>query len=76
MAILISFLNLLLYIAIILLVAYIILWVVQGWFGIALDANVLKFGKIVVGLISLIVIVTWLASVLGGASFPHIFVYR
>ena len=76
MAILISFLNLLLYIAIILLVAYIILWVVQGWFGIAIDANVLKFAKIVVGLICLIAIVIWLASVLGGASFPHIFIYR
>ena len=76
MSILISFLNLLLYIAIILLVAYIILWVVQGWFGIAIDANVLKFAKIVVGLICLIAIVIWLASVLGGASFPHIFIYR
>ena len=76
MSILISFLNLLLYIAIILLIAYLILWVVQGWFGIAIDGNVLKFGKIVVGLICLIAIVVWLASVLGGATFPHIFVYR
>jgi len=77
MAILISFLNLLLYIAIILLVAYIILWVVQGWFGIAIDANVLKFAKIVVGLICLIAIVVWLAGVLGGGpGLPHFWVYR
>jgi hypothetical protein len=76
MAILISFLNLLLYLAIILFIAYVILWVVRDWFGIAIDGNVLKFAKIIVGLICLIAIVIWLASVLGGASFPHIFVYR
>jgi len=77
MSILISFLNLLLYIAIILLVADIILWVVQGWFGIAIDANVLKFAKIVVGLICLIAIVVWLAGVLGGGpGLPHFWVYR
>ena len=76
MAILGSFLNLLLYLAIILLIAYVILWVVRDWFGIAIDGNVLKFAKIVVGLICLIAIIGWLASVLGGASFPHIFVYR
>jgi hypothetical protein len=76
MAILISFLNLLLYIAIILFVAYVILWVVRDWFNIAIEGNVLKFAKIIVGLICLIAIVVWLASVLGGASFPHIFVYR
>jgi hypothetical protein len=76
MAILISFLNLLLYLAIILFVAYVILWVVRDWFGIAIEANVLKFAKIIVGLICLIAVVIWLASVLGGASFPHVFVYR
>ena len=51
MAILVSFLNLLLYIAIILLISYIILWVVRDWFSIAIDANVMKFAQIVVGLI-------------------------
>ena len=76
MAILISFLNLLLYIAIILFIAYVILWVLRDWFAIAIDGNVLKFAKIIVGLICLIAIVVWLASVLGGAPFPHIFVYR
>jgi len=77
MNILISFLNLLLYIAIILLIAYIILWVVRDWFSIAIDANVLKFAKIVIGLICLIAVVVWLAGVLGGGtSLPYLFPYR
>jgi lysylphosphatidylglycerol synthetase-like protein (DUF2156 family) len=75
--ILISFLNLLLYIAIILLIAYVILWVVRDWFSIAIDANVLKFAKIVIGLICLIAVVVWLAGVLGGGtSLPYLFPYR
>jgi len=65
MSLLISALYMLLNIAIILLVAYVILWVVQSWFGISIDANVLKFGKIIVALLCLIVIVVWLAGVLG-----------
>lgn len=77
MAVLVSFLNLLLYIAIILFIAYVILWVVRDWFAIAIDANVLKFGKIIVALICLIVIVVWLAGVLGGGvGLPHFFVYH
>jgi flagellar biosynthesis protein FlhB len=77
MNILISFLNLLLYIAIILLVAYVILWVVRDWFNIAIDSNVMKFAKIVVGLICLIAIVVWLAGVLGGGvGLPHFFPVR
>jgi len=71
MNILISFLSLLLYIAIILLIAYVILWVVRDWFSISIDANVLKFAKIVVGLICLIAIVVWLSGVLGmGGGLP------
>ena len=66
MSILLSFLNLCLYIAIICLIAYVILWVIQGFFGWQIDANVLKFGKIVVGLLCLIAVVAWLAGVLGG----------
>ena len=76
MAILISFLELLLYIAIIILIAYVIVWVVQGFMGWTIDPNVMKFGKIVVGLLCLITIVIWLSSVLGlGGPFPH-FLYR
>ena len=66
MVILLSFLNLLLYIAIIVFVAYVILWIVRDWFQITIDANVLKFGQIIVGLICLIAVVMWLAGVLGG----------
>ena len=66
MNILLSLLNLLLYIAIILFAAYVILWIVRDWFHIAIDGNVLKFGQIIVGLICLIAVVVWLSSVLGG----------
>ena len=76
MAVLISFLNLLLYIAIILLIAYAILWVVRDWFNVSIDANVMKFAKIVVALICLIAIVVWLAGVMGGGTgLPHFFRY-
>lgn len=72
MSILVSFLSLLLYLAIILLIAYVILWVIQGFMGWTIDANVLKFGKIVVALLCLIAIVVWLAGVLGGGTgLPH-----
>ena len=43
MAILISFLNLMLYIAIIIFVAFVILWVLTSFMGIAIDANVRTF---------------------------------
>ena len=77
MSILLSFLNLLLYIAIILFVAYVLLWVIRDWFGWSIDANVMKFGTIIVGLICLIAIVVWLSSVLGGGpGLPHFWVTR
>jgi hypothetical protein len=72
MNVLVSFLNLLLYIAIIIFIAFVILWVVRDWFSIAIDGNVLKFGKIIVALICLIAIVIWLTGVLGGGiGLPH-----
>lgn len=77
MGILISFLNLMLYIAIICFIAYVILWVVQSFMGWSIDANVLKFGKIIVALLCLIAIVVWLAGVLGGGpGLPHFWSYR
>jgi hypothetical protein len=77
MAILISFLELLLYIFIICLIAYVIVWVIQSFMGWPIDANVMKFGKIVVVLICLIAIVVWLAGVLGGGiGLPHFWTYR
>lgn len=77
MAILISFLNLMLYIAIIIFVAFVILWVLTSFMGIAIDANVLKWGKVIIGLLCLIAVVIWLAGVIGGGpGLPHFWVYR
>ncbi|MET3995984.1 uncharacterized membrane protein (DUF485 family) [Bradyrhizobium sp. S3.9.2] len=67
MGILISFLNLLLYIAIIVFIAFVIVWVIQSFMGWAIDANVMKWGKVIVGLLCLIAVVMWLAGVLGAA---------
>jgi hypothetical protein len=63
--ILLGFLNVALYCAIIILIAFVILWVL-GWMGIGLSGEVLRWGKIVVGLLCLIVLVSWLVSVAGG----------
>ena len=77
MGILLSFLNLMLYIAIICLIAYVIVWVITGFFGWSIDANVYKFGQIVVALLCLIAIVAWLSGVLGGGpGLPHFWSYR
>lgn len=70
MGLLISFLYLLLYIAIVLCIAYVILWVVRDWFGVNIDPMVMKFAKIIVGLICLIMVVLWIAGALGHVSFP------
>ena len=69
MGLLISFAYLLLYIAVICFVAYVLLWVIRDWFGIAVEGNVLKFAKIIVGLIILIAILVWLSGVIGGPGF-------
>ena len=77
MGILISFLNLLLYLAIIIFVAYAIKWVITGFLGWPIDAMVYKWAQIIVGLLCLIAIVAWLAGVLGlGGGLPHFWVYR
>ena len=72
MGILVSFLELLLYIAIIILIAFAIRWVIVSFMGWSLDANVEKWAKVVVGLICLIAIVIWLTGAIGGSiSLPH-----
>ncbi|MCD9821219.1 hypothetical protein [Bradyrhizobium japonicum] len=77
MSILISFLNLLLYLAIIILIAYAIKWVITGFLGWSIDAMVYKWAQIVVGLLCIIAIVVWLAGVLGaGVGLPHFWAYR
>jgi hypothetical protein len=74
-SILVSFLYLCLYIAGIILVAFLIVWLVRVIFGIAIDGNVMKWGKIFVGLLCLIAIVSWVLSVVGVGGgplyFPH-----
>jgi hypothetical protein len=74
-AILLGFLNVCLYCAIIILVAFVIVWVLSTVFGITLDANVMKWGKIVIALLCIIVIVGWLLSLIGGGVgySPHFF---
>ena len=72
MSILISFLYLLLYIAIIIFVAFAIRWVLVTFIGIALDPNIDKWGRIIVGLLCLIAVVVWVAGVVGmGGGLPH-----
>jgi uncharacterized membrane protein (DUF485 family) len=66
MGILISFLDLLLYLAIIILVAYAIRWVITGFLGWPIDPNVYKWAQIIAGLLCIIAIVVWLTGVLGG----------
>jgi hypothetical protein len=73
MSILISFLNLMLYIAIICFIAYVILWVITSVFGWSIDANVLKFGKIIVALLCLIAVAVWLGGILGAGPGLHPF---
>lgn len=72
--ILMSFLSLCLYIAIIVLIAFVILWVVTSptLMNVALDANILRWGRIVVILLCLIAVVAWLLSILGGSHFPRL----
>ena len=77
MSILISFLYLLLYIAIVIFIALAIVWLITSFMGWSIDANVLKWGKVIVGLLCLIAVVIWLTGVLGGGGgFPHLFTYR
>ncbi|UPT99194.1 hypothetical protein J4G48_0014580 [Bradyrhizobium barranii subsp. apii] len=77
MSILISFLNLLLYLAIIILIAYAIKWVITGFLGWSIDPMVYKWAQIVVGLLCIIAIVVWLAGVLGaGVGLPHFWAHR
>jgi hypothetical protein len=77
MGILISFANLLLYIAIIIFIAYCIVWLIQGFMGWTIDANVMKFGKIIVALLCFIAILVWLSGLLGGTvGLPHFWSYK
>lgn len=71
-AILISFLYALLYCAIIILIAFLFLTGLR-YVGIGLDPEVEKWGKVVVGLLCLIVLLSWLLHALGMIASPFPF---
>ena len=68
-SILIGLLYVFLYCAVIILVAFAIRWAIVTFAG-NIDANIDKWGRIVVGLLCVIVIVSWLLSLLGLVHFP------
>jgi hypothetical protein len=68
-AIFLSFLQLLLYIAIIIFIAYAILWILN-WAGISISGEMLRWGRVIVGLLCIIAVVGWLISVFLGGDFP------
>jgi hypothetical protein len=63
--VLLGFLQMLLYCAIVIFIAVCIAWAWQTFIG-PLDPNVYKWGRIIVGLLCLIAFVVWLLSLLGG----------
>lgn len=65
---LLSFLNLVLFCALVIFVAFAILWVIKLVFNVTPDGDVLKWGKIVVGLIVVITIIAWLVGAISGVS--------
>jgi hypothetical protein len=65
--ILIGFLQTILYCAIIIFIAFCIVWAWTTFIG-PIDANIYKWGRIIVGLLCLIAIVAWLLSLLGLAG--------
>lgn len=62
--ILIGFLYALLYCAIVILIAFAFVWGLR-FIGVTIDGQVEKWGKVVVGLICVIILLTWLLSALG-----------
>lgn len=64
MSLLISFLYLCLHIAVIVFVAYCIVWLLR-WLGIGIDGNVYKAGQVIVALLIIIAVVLWLGGLPG-----------
>lgn len=63
-SILVSLIYLLIHIAVIIFVAFVIVWLFKI-FGVAIDADVYKWGKIIVMLLVILAVVVWLFSLLG-----------
>jgi hypothetical protein len=68
MSLIISFLYLLLHIAVILLIAACIIWLLR-WLGIGIDPFVYKIGQAIVALLIIIAVVVWLSGALGWSSY-------
>jgi len=68
MGILISFLYLLLHIAVILLIAAVIVWLLR-WAGIGIDPQVYKICQAIVGLLIIIAVIMWASGALGYTSY-------
>ncbi len=64
-SILIGFLYAVLYCAVVILIAFAFVWAFKWIFNRDIDPDVKKWGTIVVGLICLIVLLTWLLTALG-----------
>jgi hypothetical protein len=72
--IVVGFFQMALYCAVIIFVAFLFVWGLKYFLGVDLDANVYKWGKIVVGLLCFIAFLIWLFSVLGlGGGLPNYF---
>ena len=71
-----SFLELLLYLAVVIFIAFVIVWLIWSFLGWPIDPMVYKWGQVIVGLICLIAIFVWLGGVLGvgGFGLPHFLV--
>ena len=70
MSILVSFLYLLLHIAVIILIAAVILWVLK-WLGVGIDPLVYKAGQAIVALLILIAVVVWLTGLVGWTTYRY-----
>jgi hypothetical protein len=68
MSLLISFLYLLLHLAIILLIAAVIVWVLR-WIGVGIDPLVYKIGQAIVALLCIIAVLLWLSGALGWSAY-------
>jgi len=69
MSLLVSFLFLLLHIAVILFVAYGILWILRDWLGWTPDPMMMKFGQAIVALLVVIAVVLWIAGATGSTTY-------
>jgi len=63
--ILIGFLYALLYCAIVILIAFALVWAFRWVFNKDIDPEVYRWGKVVIGLLCVIILLTWLLTALG-----------